>query len=148
MGGPGPEALAYASIAGVSPVVGLYAAPGALIFYAAFGSSRHLVVGPMAATAALSAAAVGNIAAGKAGVFAALTVTLALTTGALALAAGLARLGFVANFISEPVMKGFIVGLALTIIVGQLPKLVGVEKGSGNFFRQLWVFLAPCSSPY
>jgi sulfate permease, SulP family len=109
-----PEALAYASIAGVSPVVGLYAAPGALIFYAAFGSSRHLVVGPMAATAALSAAAVGDAAAGHAGTFAALTVTLALTTGVLALAAGLMRLGFVANFISEPVLKGFIVGLALT----------------------------------
>src|SRR6202046_111643 len=62
-----PEALAYASIAGVSPVVGLYAAPGALILYAAFGSSRHLVVGPMAATAALSAAAVGDLAAGSAG---------------------------------------------------------------------------------
>ena len=58
-----PEALAYASIAGVSPVVGLYAAPGALILYAAFGSSRHLVTGPMAATAALSAAAVGDLAA-------------------------------------------------------------------------------------
>jgi sulfate permease, SulP family len=120
-----PEALAYASIAGVSPVVGLYAAPGALILYAAFGSSRHLVVGPMAATAALSAAAVGDIAAGRSGVFAALTVTLALTTGLLALAAGLLRLGFVANFISEPVLKGFIVGLALTIIVGQVPKLLG-----------------------
>ena len=64
-----PEALAYASIAGVSPVVGLYAAPGALILYAAFGSSRHLVVGPMAATAALSAAAVGDVAAGKSGHF-------------------------------------------------------------------------------
>jgi SulP family sulfate permease len=133
-----PEALAYASIAGVSPVVGLYAAPGALILYAAFGSSRHLVVGPMAATAALSAAAVGDIAAGDAGAFAALTVTLALTIGVLALAAGLLRLGFVANFISEPVLKGFIVGLALTIIVGQVPKLLGVEKGEGNFFGQLW----------
>jgi|HubBroStandDraft_3_1064219.scaffolds.fasta_scaffold44498_2 SulP family sulfate permease len=132
-----PEALAYASIAGVSPVVGLYAAPGALILYAAFGSSRHLVVGPMAATAALSAAAVGDVAAGKSGAFAALTVTLALTTGILALAAGLARLGFLANFISEPVLKGFIVGLALTIIIGQVPKLLGVEKGSGNFFEQL-----------
>src|ERR1700727_2301863 len=76
-----PEALAYASIAGVSPVVGLYAAPGALILYAAFGSSRHLIVGPMAATAALSAAAVGDAAAGKSGAFPALTVTLALTTG-------------------------------------------------------------------
>jgi sulfate permease, SulP family len=133
-----PEALAYASIAGVSPVVGLYAAPGALIFYAAFGSSKHLVTGPMAATAALSAAAVGQVAAGNSGMFAALTVTLAITTGVLALAAGLARLGFVANFISEPVLKGFIVGLALTIIVGQVPKLLGVSKGEGDFFDQLW----------
>jgi SulP family sulfate permease len=60
-----PEALAYAVIAGVSPVVGLYAAPAALILYAAFGSSRHLVVGPMAATAALSAAMVGEAADGS-----------------------------------------------------------------------------------
>jgi sulfate permease, SulP family len=62
VGGVVPEALAYASIAGVSPVVGLYAAPGALILYAAFGSSRQLVAGPMAATAALSAAIVGDLA--------------------------------------------------------------------------------------
>jgi high affinity sulfate transporter 1 len=133
-----PEALAYASIAGVSPVVGLYAAPGALILYAAFGSSKHLVVGPMAATAALSAAAVGDVAAGDAGAFAALTVAIALITAVLALVAGLLRLGLVANLISEPVLKGFIVGLALTIIVGQVPKLLGVEKGEGNFFGQLW----------
>src|SRR5215212_10045599 len=97
-----PEALAYATIAGVSPVVGLYAAPAALILYAAFGSSKHL------------------------------------TTGLAAVAAGLLRLGFLANFMSEPVLKGFIVGLALTIIVGQLPVLFGVEKGSGNFFEKLW----------
>jgi len=137
-----PEALAYASIAGVSPVAGLYAAPGALIGYAAFGSSRQLVTGPMAATAALSAAAVGQVAAGKSGVFPALTVALALTTGLLALAAGLVRLGFFASFISEPVLKGFIVGLALTIIVGQVPKLLGVSEGSGEFFGQLWHVLA------
>jgi sulfate permease, SulP family len=133
-----PEALAYAAIAGVSPVVGLYAAPGALLLYAAFGSSKHLVVGPMAATAALSAAAVGDVAAGKSGMFAELTVTLAIVTGLIALVAGLLRLGFVANFISEPVLKGFIVGLALTIIVGQIPKLLGVKKGEGDFFSQLW----------
>ena len=136
-----PEALAYASIAGVSPVVGLYAAPGALILYAAFGSSRHLVTGPMAATAALSAAAVGDLVAPEADEFVALTVTLGLVTGVLALAAGLLRLGFLASFISEPVLKGFIIGLALTIIVGQLPKLFGVEKGEGNFFEQLWNLL-------
>jgi high affinity sulfate transporter 1 len=136
-----PEALAYASIAGVSPVVGLYAAPAALLGYAAFGSSRHLVVGPMAATAALSAAAVGQVAGGDSRVIPALTVALALTTGVLALVAGIARLGFVANFISEPVLKGFIVGLALTIIVGQVPKLLGVGKGGGDFFEPLWHLL-------
>jgi high affinity sulfate transporter 1 len=137
-----PEALAYATIAGVSPVVGLYAAPGALLLYAAFGSSKHLVVGPMAATAALSAAAVGQVAAGKSGLFAELTVTLAIVTGLIALGAGLLRLGFVANFISEPVLKGFIVGLALTIIVGQIPKMLGVQKGEGDFFSQLWFLLS------
>jgi high affinity sulfate transporter 1 len=133
-----PEALAYASIAGVSPEVGLYAAPSALLFYAAFGSSRHLVVGPMSATAALSAAAVGSVVAGNSGSFAALTATLAITTGILALVFGLARLGFISNFISEPVLKGFIIGLALTIMIGQVPKLLGVSKGSGDFFNQLW----------
>src|ERR1700754_745730 len=133
-----PEALAYASIAGVSPVVGLYAAPGALIFYAALGSSRHLVVGPMSATAALSAATVADLIPVGDSRFAAFTAGLAITTGLAALVAGLLRLGFLASFISEPVIKGFIVGLALTILIGQLPKLFGVPKGSGNFFEQLW----------
>src|ERR1700744_795298 len=133
-----PEALAYASIAGVSPEVGLYAAPSALLFYAAFGSSRYLVVGPMSATAALSAAAGGSAVAGSSGQFAALTATLAITTGVIALVFGLARLGVIANFISEPVLKGFIIGLALTIMIGQVPKLFGVSKGSGDFFDQLW----------
>jgi len=133
-----PEALAYASIAGVSPVVGLYAAPGALLLYAAFGSSRHLVTGPMSATAALSAAAVAQLAQPGSGAFTTLTVALAITTGIIALLAGLMRLGFLASFISEPVLKGFIVGLALTIIAGQLPALFGVEKGSGDFFEKVW----------
>jgi sulfate permease, SulP family len=137
-----PEALAYASIAGVSPVVGLYAAPGALLLYAAFGSSRHLVVGPMSATAALSAAAVAEVATQGSAGFAAHTVALALTTGLLALGAGLLRLGFLASFISEPVLKGFIIGLALTIVAGQLPDLLGVEGAGGNFFERLWGVLA------
>ena len=134
-----PEALAYASIAGVSPVVGLYAAPGALIFYAAFGSSRHLVVGPDVG----DRRAVGRDRRrrhrdpGQLTVRA-FTAALAITTGLAALLAGLLRLGFLANFISEPVLKGFIIGLALTIIIGQLPELFGVEKGSGDFFEKLW----------
>ncbi|TQK50630.1 high affinity sulfate transporter 1 [Streptomyces sp. SLBN-118] len=136
-----PEALAYATIAGVSPVVGLYAAPAALILYAAFGSSSHLVAGPMAATAALSASIVGEAAGGSDAHFAALTAALAVTVGIAALLAGLLRLGFLASFISEPVLKGFIVGLALTIIAGQLPKLFGVEGGSGNFFEKIWALI-------
>ena len=64
--------------------------------------------------------------------------TLAVTTGILALVAGLLRLGFLAGFISEPVLKGFIVGLALTIVIGQVPKLAGLEGGSGDFFEKLW----------
>ncbi len=133
-----PEALAYASIAGVSPVVGLYAAPGALLLYAAFGSSRHLVTGPMSATAALSAATVGAYATSGSGQFVAITAALAIATGLVAIIAGLLRFGFLASFISEPVLKGFIVGLALTIIIGQVPTLFGVEKGSGDFFQKLW----------
>ncbi|HEY3506498.1 MAG TPA: SulP family inorganic anion transporter [Actinocatenispora sp.] len=132
-----PESLAYATIAGVSPVVGLYAAVPALLLYLVFGSSRHLVVGAMSATAALSAGIIGDLARTGTASYVGLTTALALTTGVLGIVAGLLRLGFLATFISEPVLKGFIIGLALTIMVGQLPKLFGVEKGSGNFFEKL-----------
>jgi SulP family sulfate permease len=133
-----PEALAYASIAGVSPVVGLYASPAALVLYAALGSSRQLIVGPMSAAAILSAATVGALVPVGSDRFATLTAALAIITGLAALVAGLLRLGFLANFISEPVLKGFIVGLSLTIIARQLAKLLGIAHGSGDFFAQLW----------
>ncbi|WP_331453772.1 SulP family inorganic anion transporter [Streptomyces sp. SS162] len=136
-----PEALAYATIAGVPPVAGLYAAPAALLLYAALGSSAHLVVGPMAATAALSAAVVGEAADGSGARFAAMTAALALTVGGAALLGGALRLGFLASFVSEPVMKGFIVGLALTIIAGQLPKLLGLKGGPGDFFEKVWTLV-------
>ncbi|MFG1785268.1 SulP family inorganic anion transporter [Rhodococcus oryzae] len=133
-----PEALAYATIAGVPPVVGLYAAIPSLILYAAVGSSRHLVVGPMSATAALSAAIIAPLAGADGGKYLALSAVLAIATGIVGLLAGMIRLGFIASFISEPVLKGFIVGLALTIIIGQVPKLFGVPKSEGNFFEQAW----------
>ena len=133
-----PQALAYASIARVSPVVGLYAAPGALLLYAALGSSRVLVVGPMAASAALSAATVADLVGPGDERFAAFTAALALAAGLAALVAGLLRLGFLADFISGPVLKGLIIGLALTIIIGQLPKLFGIPAGHGDFFEQAW----------
>ena len=131
-----PESLAYTTIAGVPPVVGLYAAFPALVLYAAFGSSRHLIVGPMSGTAALSAGIVATFTRGNSAEFVGITTALAIVTGVIAVAAGMARLGFLSSFISEPVLKGFIVGLALTIIVGQVPKLLGEEKGEGNFFEK------------
>jgi high affinity sulfate transporter 1 len=136
-----PSALAYATIAGVPPVVGLYAVPAALVLYAAFGSSRQLITGPSAAVAALSAAVVGNAAAGSGDQFLTTTAALAICVGLAALIAGVLRLGFLANFISEPVLKGFIVGLSLTILSGQVPKLFGVEPGSGDFFERVWDLL-------
>ncbi len=136
-----PSALAYATIAGVSPVVGLYAAPAALILYAALGSSRQLITGPSAAVAALSAAVVGNAVAGSGDQFVTTTAALAICVGLAALIAGVLRLGFLASFISEPVLKGFIVGLSLTILAGQVPRLFGIEPGTGDFFERVWDFL-------
>ena len=118
-------------------MVGLYAAMPALVLYALVGSSRHLVVSPMSATAALSLGVVSTIT-DDAGEFVVLTAGLALATGLAALLAGVLRLGFLAAFISEPVLKGFIIGLALTIMIGQVPALIGVDKGSGNFFEKVW----------
>jgi sulfate permease, SulP family len=131
-----PESLAYATIAGVSPVVGLYAAVPALVLYAVLGSSRHLVVASMSATAALSASIVAVHAKAGSADYVALTATLAIVTGILGILAGLARFGFLASFISEPVFRGFIVGLALTIIAGQLPKLFGVERAREISFKR------------
>lgn len=132
-----PESLAYATIAGVPPVVGLYAAIPALVLYAVFGTSRVVVVATMSATAALSASIVGMFATAGGDDFIAITAGLAIVTGILGIAAGLARMGFLASFISQPVLKGFVVGLALTIIAGQLPALFGVPKESGNFFEEI-----------
>ena len=97
-----------------------------------------LAYASMSATAALSAAAVAELATQGSGRFVQLTVALAIITGLAAVVAGLLRLGFLASFISEPVLKGFIIGLALTIVAGQLPKLFGIEGGGWDFFEQLW----------
>lgn len=133
-----PEALAYATVAGVPPVVGLYAAVPALALYGLFGTSRPLIVAPMSATAVLSATTVAGLAAGGTDRYVTLTAALAVVTGLVGVLAGLLRLGFVASLISRPVLKGFIIGLALTIIAGQVPGLLGVEGTDGDFFGQVW----------
>jgi SulP family sulfate permease len=132
-----PQAVAYAQIAGLPPAAGLMAAPGAMLAYALMGTSRQLVVGATTATAAVSAAAVGTLADGDAARFAALSAALALVTGVVFLTAGVFKLGAIADFISKPVMTGFLFGLGLVIALGQLPSLLGVKAGEGNFFPAL-----------
>ena len=132
-----PEGMAYASLAGMPPETGLFAALAPLLAYAALGSCRQLTVGPSSAIAAYSAAAVAPLALGDGGRFIALSALLALLAGVLLLVAGLARAGFVADFFARPVLTGFVAGLALVIAVGQLSKLAGVEGGGTGFFGKL-----------
>jgi MFS superfamily sulfate permease-like transporter len=136
-----PEAMAYAGIAGVPPEYGLYAAPLALLGYAIFGTSRHLNVGPSSTVAALSFSVVVGLAAAGSDEFIALTVTLAILTGILLIIGGLLRLGVLADFFSKPVLDGFIVGLAITIVVGQLDKLLGYEVESLDFVPDVLLLL-------
>ena len=129
-----PQALAYAGIAGVPVQNGLYVMPLAVVGYLLLGSSRHLYVGPSATVATLSASTVALVAGASTGsaAYIALTCALTLMVGALYLAGGLARMGFVARFFARPVLEGFIVGLGLYIAIGQLPKVVGITKPSGD----------------
>ena len=131
-----PEAMAYAGIAGVPPEAGLYAAPLALLGYAIFGSSRHLFVGPSSTVAILSAATVGGLVASDQATFWEATSWLAIITGIILVVLGLVRLGWIANFMSQPVLDGFIVGLAITIAVGQLDKMFGIEAEGQNVVRE------------
>ncbi len=132
-----PEALAYAGIAGVPVQYGLYAAPFALLAYAIFGSSRHMVFGPSAEGAAVSAAVVAPLAAsGDPDRYLALTITLALMVGVIMIVLGLARMGFLAKFFAAPVLEGFIVGAAIFIAVGQLGKVFGISAQGDNTFSK------------
>jgi len=136
-----PEGMAYASLAGLPPATGLFAALAPLLAYAVLGTCRQITVGPSSAVAAYSAAAVAPLALGDSGRFIALSALLALLVGAFLLAAGLARAGFIADFFARPVLTGFVAGLALVIGVGQMYKLFGVEAGGTGFFGKLGVLL-------
>jgi high affinity sulfate transporter 1 len=132
-----PEAMAYAGIAGVPPEVGLVTAPLALIGYAIFGSSRHLFVGPSSTVAILSASVVAPLAGSDGDLYLILTVWLAIFTGVFLVALGLARMGWIANFMASSVLSGFMVGLAIVIAVGQLDKILGIEAEGDNVLGDL-----------
>ena len=123
-----PEAMAYAGIAGMPPEYGLYAAPLALLGYAIFGTSKHLNVGPSSTVAALSFSIIAGLGVSSGTEeWIALTASLAIMTGVFLLIAGLLRLGVLADFLSRPVLDGFVVGVAITVVVGQLDKMLGYE---------------------
>lgn len=132
-----PTALAYTSIAGVDPIVGLYTVPLTLIMYALFGTSKCLVVGPDSATALLSAHIIGTLAVVHTHHYLMLTSSLALFIGMVFLVFGFLKMGWIANFISMPVMHSFIQGLAIVTMMTQLPKLFGVASVEGDFLPRL-----------
>lgn len=136
-----PQVMAYAGVAGLPPVAGLWAILPALALYALFGSSRLLSVGPESTTALMTATVVGPLAAGDPARYATLAAALAVTVGLLCLVAWAVRLGFVADLLSRPVLIGYLTGVALIMMVDQLPRLTGVRTTGSDFFPQLWSFV-------
>jgi high affinity sulfate transporter 1 len=123
-----PQVMAYATLAGLDPVAGLWAALVPLVAYAMLGTSRLLSAGPESTTAVMTAAALAPLAAGDPAQYAALAALAALIVGALCLGAGLLRLGFISSLLSRPVLIGYLAGVAVIMIAGQLSKVFGVES--------------------
>jgi SulP family sulfate permease len=128
-----PAALGWASVAGVPAVYGLYAAMVSLIVYFIFGTSRHLMVVPSSGPAALVGAGLAGLVFADQNEYIAAVAMLAFLAGLLLLIARLIKLGFIVNFISQTVLLGFQVGLAIFIITTQLGRILGISGGSGNF---------------
>jgi len=140
-----PQSLAYAMLAGLPPVVGLYASILPLVAYAIFGSSRTLAVGPVAVVSLLTATAAGAVAAPGSSEYISAAVVLALLSGLILLAMGIFRLGFVANLLSHPVISGFITASGLLIAASQVKHILGVKAG-GHTLIELGQSLLPALS--
>jgi SulP family sulfate permease len=130
-----PQSLAYALLAGLPPEVGLYASVAPLLLYAVFGTSRVLAVGPVAVVSLMTAAAIGQHAAVGTPAYWAVAITLAFLSGGMLLLMGVLRLGFLANFLSHPVISGFISASGLLIAASQLKTLMGVKAEGHNFIE-------------
>ncbi|HKL45302.1 MAG TPA: sulfate permease [Roseovarius sp.] len=137
-----PQSLAYALLAGLPAQAGIYASIVPIMLYALFGTSRALAVGPVAVVSLMTAAAIGQVAeAGSMG-YAAAALTLALLSGAMLLGMGLLRLGFVANFLSHPVIAGFITASGILIATSQLSHILGVPAGGHTLIEMLGSLVA------
>jgi SulP family sulfate permease len=136
-----PEAIAFVSLAGLPPEVGLYSALVALLVYVIFGTSRHLSMGPTSTLSILVGSTLGSLMIANAGQYAMIASLVAVMAGVLALLSWALRLGFIVKFISKTVLTGFLAGIALFIASGQLPRLLGIPGTSGNFFERMYYLL-------
>jgi len=132
-----PQGMAYAMIAGLPPIYGLYAATLPLLIYAFLGTSRQLAVGPVAMVSLLTAAGVGTLAEGGTELYISLAITLAFMVGAIQFLLGIFRLGFLVNFLSHPVISGFTSAAALIIGLSQLKHLLGIPIARTNYVHEI-----------
>ncbi|NNE58445.1 MAG: sulfate permease [Hellea sp.] len=145
-----PQSMAYALLAGLPPIIGLYASILPLAAYAFFGTSRALAVGPVAVISLMTAAAAGNIAAQGSDAYIMAALLLALISGGMLLIMGLFRLGFIANFLSHPVISGFITASGILIAVSQLKHILGIKASGQNLIEMgesLWSGLSGFNQP-
>ena len=134
-----PQSLGYASIAGVPVQVGLYAVPIALLVYAALGSSPQLIVGPVSTVSVLSATLVVSLHPANVAEAVTYTSAIALAAGAVLVLAGFLRVGWVAEFLSKPIVTGFVFGLTILVIIGELPNLLGIPVTPGDVLHRISV---------
>src|SRR5262249_39425262 len=132
-----PVSIAYAQLAGFDPVVGLYSSILPLVVYAVFGTSRQLMVNPDAAACAMIAAAVAPLAGNDVELYLSLTIALTLLTGLICIVASYFRLGALADFLSKPILVGFLNGIAISIFLGQIGKLLGFSVESSGIIPRL-----------
>jgi SulP family sulfate permease len=132
-----PQSLGYAAVAGVPVQVGLYTLPPSLLAYALFGASRLLFVGPVSTVSVLSGSIVRGLSGGDPELAVQLTSVLALSAGLALLFVGLLRAGWVAQFLSEPIVTGFVAGLVVLIVVGEIPGLSGLPSPNGSLVERL-----------
>jgi len=142
-----PQVMAYAGLAGLPPVAGLWAILPSLAIYALLGSSRQLSVGPESTTALMAATVVAPLAAGDTDRYAALAAALAVVVGALALFAWLLRLGFVADLLSQPILVGYLAGVAVIMIIGQVEKISGIPVEGETFAAEVASFFRGMDQP-
>jgi sulfate permease, SulP family len=136
-----PQCMAYGELAGLPPIVGLWAILAPLALYAVLGSSRQLSIGPESTTAIMTAVAIAPLAAGDPSTYAALAAALAIVVGLICIAGFGLKMGFLADLLSKPILVGYMAGVALIMISGQLDKVTGAEAGGDHFFEEVASFL-------